>query len=306
MLNFNTNMGYPQSLGFPAFGTNQLMGGQMNPMMSSFAMVMQGMMSVMMGMMSQLMNAHQAMSMCPASFGQGMPGGLGMPGSPLNGFLGGGVPSNGNFGGGSTASGTGGTNGSQGAGSLYNGPAGTVGNVNVEKLVNAIDPGYRKSARQHWPAIVAEANKQGITNKAQLAYILATTVHESGAGTHMQEIASGSAYEGRRDLGNTQSGDGVRYKGRGYVQITGRNNYRDWGKRLGMDLVGNPSLAERPEVAAKILVGGMKMGTFTGKKLDDYINGSKTDFAGARRIVNGTDKAGTFAQTAQKILAAMG
>lgn len=293
MLNLNINMGYQQPVGFPAFGSPQIMGGQMDPMLSTFGFVMQGMMTVMMGMMSQMMTAQQAMAMSPGNFGQGLTGGSGMAGSPLNGFLGGGQPSSG-------------SGAAQNAGSLYNGPAGNVGNVNVEKMVNAIDPGYRKSARQHWPAIVAEAQKQGISNKAQLAYILATTVHESGAGTHMQEIASGSAYEGRRDLGNTQSGDGVRYKGRGYVQITGRNNYGDWSKRLGMDLVGNPSLAEKPEVAAKILVGGMKMGTFTGKKLDDYINGSKTDFAGARRIVNGTDKASKFADTAQRILAAMG
>ena len=170
----------------------------------------------------------------------------------------------------------------------------------------ATSRGCSSCARCPWPAIVAECQKQKVTNKAQIAYILATTVHESGAGKYMEEIASGSAYEGRRDLGNTQSGDGVRYKGRGYVQITGRNNYTNWGKKLGIDLVGNPELAERPEIAAKILVGGMKGGSFTGKGLDDYINGSKTDFVGARRIVNGTDKASTFANTAQKILAAMG
>ena len=70
--------------------------------------------------------------------------------------------------------------------------------------------------------------------------------------------------------------------------------------------MSNPDRAKDPATAAKILVGGMRMGTFTGKKLDDYINGSKTDFVGARRIVNGTNKASTFAQTAQRILQAMG
>jgi predicted chitinase len=226
-------------------------------------------------------------------------GGGNPQGSPLGNFLG-----NGQAPGSGGANGAGGANGTGGAGAP-SGPAGTVGNINVEKLVNAIPQGYRENARKHWPAIVAEAQKQGITNKAQLAYILATTVHESGAGKYMEEIASGSAYEGRRDLGNTHSGDGVRYKGRGYVQITGRNNYTNWSKKLGIDLVGNPELAERPEIAAKILVGGMKEGSFTGKGLNDYINGSKTDFVGARRIVNGTDKASTFAATAQAILNAM-
>jgi len=311
MLNLNINMGPQQMMpGYGAHPGSFGMGNQ-NMMMSGFGMMMNMMMGVMMQFMQMMMSGGQSpMSMMPGNFGG--PGGFGggMPGSPLTGFLGGGGGPGGAFGGApggyGAAAGGGGANGAGGAQGLYNGPAGNVGNVNVENLVNAIDAPYRQHARKHWPAIVAEANKQGIKNKAQLAYILATTVHESGAGKYMEEIASGSAYEGRRDLGNTQSGDGTRYKGRGYVQITGRNNYKDWSRRLGIDLVGNPQAASNPETAAKILVGGMKMGTFTGKKLDDYINGSKTDFTGARRIVNGTDKAGTFAQTAQKILQAMG
>ena len=64
-------------------------------------------------------------------------------------------------------------------------------------------------------------------------------------------------------------------------------------------------LAEKPEIASRILVQGMKEGSFTGKKLSDYIGGGKQDFEGARRIVNGTDKAGTFAATARKILAVL-
>jgi len=262
---------------------------------SSFSMMLQTMMQMTLQMMSLIMSrSPHLMSLGPGRFGQGGGGGFSPGGSPLRGFLGGG--------GGAGPSGQ----GAAGAQGLYSGPAGKIGNIDVERLVNAVDAPYRKAARQHWPHIVAEAQKQGISNKAQLAYILATTVHESGAGAHMEEFASGSAYEGRRDLGNTQSGDGRRYKGRGYVQITGRTNYRDWSRRLGVDLVGNPNAAKDPATAAKILVGGMKMGTFTGKKLDDYINGSKTDFTGARRIVNGTDKAGKFAQTAQRILSAMG
>lgn len=303
MLNLNFNAA-PQANfgGFPGFGNAGMNGGLgmnggmpgLNQMDQSTMMLQQMMGTMSMAMMALMtrMMAQQVAMLGNSAFG-GALGGGNPQGSPLGSFLGGASPAGGAAG----ASGTG--------GAAASGPAGTVGNVNVEKLVNSIPAGYRDNARKHWPAIVAEAQKQGVTNKAQLAYILATTVHESGAGKYMQEIASGSAYEGRRDLGNSQSGDGVRYKGRGYVQITGRNNYRDWGKRLGIDLVGNPSLAERPEIAAKILVGGMKMGTFTGKKLDDYINGSKTDFNGARRIVNGTDKAGTFAATAQAILKAM-
>ena len=59
-------------------------------------------------------------------------------------------------------------------------------------------------------------------------------------------------YEGRRDLGNTQPGDGKRYW-EGYIQITGRANYRRYGKKLGIDLENNPELAEQPDIAARVL-----------------------------------------------------
>ncbi len=182
---------------------------------------------------------------------------------------------------------------------------GSASTANVEKIVAALPSEYQSAAKKHFPGILAECQKQGVTDKAQVAYILATTVHESGAGAHMEEFASGEAYEGRSDLGNNQAGDGKKYKGRGYVQVTGRNNYTNWSKKLGVDLVNNPELAEKPETAARILVQGMKEGSFTGKKLSDYIGGGKQDFEGARRIVNGTDKASKFADTARKILAAM-
>lgn len=324
MLNFNMNMSYTSPYGgggghqcpcsggaggFGQAGMNPMMGQQM----LMFGMLAMTMMEMMKQMMGSVMNGGFPMPQMPGQFGQpgfGMPGFGGMPGgSPLGGFLGGGMPY-----GQMPYGGAPGGHGTHGAGHgshspglpSASGPAGRVGNINVENLVNAIPSSLRPSARQHWPAIVAESQKQGITNKAQLAYILATTVHESGAGKHMKEFASGNAYNGRRDLGNTQPGDGPRFKGRGYVQITGRSNYTNWGRKLGINLVGNPALAERPEYAAKILVQGMKDGSFTGKKLGDYINGSRTDFNGARRIVNGTDKASTFASTARKILAAMG
>lgn len=309
--------------GFPA-------GGGQNPMMQ----MMQMMMTMMMTLMAQQMGGGLPGAGMPGQTGfspianpgfgggPGMAGGPGcgcgpMGGSPMGNFLGG-NPGFGNFpqmggpGAGFPPAGSGpyGSAGTPGGpagpgGSPPMGPAGNVGNVNIERLVAALPRGHQNAARQHFPTIVAEANRQGVTNKAQLAYILATTVHESGAGAHMEEFASGRAYEGRRSLGNTQPGDGVRFKGRGYVQITGRRNYTDWSRRLGMDLVGNPNLAKNPQVAARILVGGMKDGTFTGRRLDQYINNNQTDFRNARRIVNGMDKADTFAQTAQRLLAAM-
>jgi surface antigen/predicted chitinase len=155
-------------------------------------------------------------------------------------------------------------------------------------------------ARESIPLILAACEAAGVTEPAQIAYILATAQHESHLGQWMEELASGEAYEGRTDLGNTQPGDGVRYKGRGYVQITGRLNYTYWFEQLGIDLVNQPELASEPEIAAQILVEGMRDGTFTGKGLSDYISGSNIDFYNARRIVNGTDDASEIAQMAER------
>lgn len=137
----------------------------------------------------------------------------------------------------------------------------------------------------------------------QAAYILGTAHHETGGFKYLREIwgptPAQKKYEGRADLGNTQPGDGKRFMGRGLVHITGRRNYADWSKRLGIDLVGNPALAEKPEIAVRILVEGMMLGTFTGRSLPSYVNATKSDYVNARRVVNGTDRAETIARYAR-------
>jgi predicted chitinase len=89
------------------------------------------------------------------------------------------------------------------------------------------------------------------TPKRQAAF-LAQLAHESGEFKFMEEIASGEAYEGRQSLGNTQPGDGKRYKGRGPIQLTGRANYRKAGLALKVDLEANPTLAARLDVGFRV------------------------------------------------------
>lgn len=90
-----------------------------------------------------------------------------------------------------------------------------------------------------------------INTAARVRYFLCNILHESGSFLYMQEIASGAAYEGRKDLGNIYPGDGKKYKGRGPIQITGREMYHLCGLALGLDLVSKPELLELPEYAFK-------------------------------------------------------
>jgi hypothetical protein len=148
------------------------------------------------------------------------------------------------------------------------------------------------------PDIYSEMKSAGLTT-AQAAYVIATAQHESHFGRFMSEIDPDTDfYETRTDLGNTQSGDGAKYIGRGYVQLTGRANYQFWSNRMGIDLINNPELAEDPEIAAKILADGMKNGLFTGRKLSDHINENETDYIGARWVVNQQDRAEDIASIA--------
>jgi len=90
-----------------------------------------------------------------------------------------------------------------------------------------------------------------ITTARRQAAFLAQVAHESGELRYTRELASGDAYEGRADLGNTEVGDGPRYKGRGLLQITGRAAYEACGTALGIQLVANPALLEVPVAASR-------------------------------------------------------
>jgi putative chitinase len=91
----------------------------------------------------------------------------------------------------------------------------------------------------------------GINTPSQIAMFLAQILHESAACYYTKELASGTAYEGREDLGNTEVGDGIKFKGRGLIQITGRFNYKQMSDCFDVDFIANPALLETPEWATK-------------------------------------------------------
>tara|TARA_Y100000748_G_scaffold210428_1_gene176454 strand:+ start:1478 stop:2269 length:792 start_codon:yes stop_codon:yes gene_type:complete len=91
-----------------------------------------------------------------------------------------------------------------------------------------------------------------IDSRLRIAHFMAQVTHECAGFRTTEEFASGAAYEGRRDLGNTERGDGRRYKGRGLIQLTGRANYRQMSERLSLPLEAEPELAAEPLTSLKI------------------------------------------------------
>lgn len=152
-----------------------------------------------------------------------------------------------------------------------------------------------------------------LKNLQWAAYMLATVKHECadtwqpiverGQRSYFDKYETGTPI-GRR-LGNTEPGDGWRFRGRGYVQITGRANYARMTDVLKLapdaDLTEDPEQALRPTIAYQIMSVGMRKGLFTGKKLGDYIGASGCDYRNARRIINGIDQAARIAQYADTI-----
>lgn len=117
------------------------------------------------------------------------------------------------------------------------------------------------------------AKKFGITNNLRLAHFLSQCAHESGNFKWVVEFASGKAYEGRKDLGNTETGDGVRFKGRGYIQLTGRSNYSKFSKFCGEDCVSNPDLVSNkyPMMSAAYFFNSIKLWETCDKGSSDEV-----------------------------------
>lgn len=148
-------------------------------------------------------------------------------------------------------------------------------------------------ARAKWPV-------------AYTAYALATAYHETAHTMQPIKEYGGNAYFNRRygpegdnpararKMGNRLPGDGARYCGRGYVQLTWFVNYLKAELALGIPLVANPDKAMEPDIASDIMVFGMEQGWFTGKAMHHYLPSrgaaTRNQFKNARKIINGTDK----------------
>jgi hypothetical protein len=144
-------------------------------------------------------------------------------------------------------------------------------------------------------AILDEWERRKLSDLRWLAYMLGTTKHETAH--TMQPIVEGGSQKYLR---------GKKYWpwiGRGYVQLTWQRNYARFQpavlKLFAVDILDKPEGALQPDVAAYVMFEGMISGAFTGKKLSDYFNDTKTDWVNSRRIINGTDKAMEIAQIAK-------
>ena len=190
--------------------------------------------------------------------------------------------------------------------------------MNAEAFFAEARKQFGRLSQSQVDGINAILNAAGGRKRSHVAYLLATAWHETArtmqpvretlAGSDAQAVARlDRAWKAGKlkqvkvpywrfdDTGRT-------WLGRGYVQLTHRDNYRKAAALVGVDLLGNPSLALRADIAARILVDGCEVGLFTGKKLSDYLPG---DYVNARKIVNGLDKAFEIARVAEAWEAAL-
>ncbi len=155
--------------------------------------------------------------------------------------------------------------------------------ISASQLVR-IMPGLDGArARKVLPHLNRAMSEFGITTKERQAAFLAQLGHESLSLKYFEEIASGAAYEGRVDLGNVRPGDGVRYKGRGPIQLTGRANYRNVGRALGLPL------ERKPKMAARVSVGFRTAGYFWASRGLNGLADSRAIDAISLRINGGTN-----------------
>ena len=120
-------------------------------------------------------------------------------------------------------------------------------NVTLDQLRLIMPHSKADNLMLHLPHLNAGMQEFHINTKTRAEQFISQMAHESGGFKYMRELASGRAYEGRANLGNTHAGDGMKFKGRGPPQLTGRKNYTLCHEALAIDCVNHPEIVERPE-----------------------------------------------------------
>jgi len=164
----------------------------------------------------------------------------------------------------------------------------------TDQLLKQIYPFSSASNRlKYLPYLNQYLQDYDITTSQRLCCYLAQIGHESGQLNYSEEIASGKAYEGRKDLGNIEIGDGVKFKGRGLIQITGRSNYARLSKSWTIDLINNPQMLKTPDLAVRSSLWFWKMNKLNDicdsgnfELLTRKINGGLTGLADRLEIYN--------------------
>jgi putative chitinase len=152
--------------------------------------------------------------------------------------------------------------------------------VSLEKFNQCFKRSTKKDRDNYFIPINQALREFQINTSRRIACFFAQIAHESGNLRYSEEIASGEAYEGRKDLGNIRPGDGKRFKGRGLIQLTGRANYYSYGKALNLNLIEYPELAKSAYVSARI--AGLYWQSNGLNELAD-----KMDFTKITRRING-------------------
>lgn len=181
------------------------------------------------------------------------------------------------------------------------------GQSTYKNLGDVVPQEGRKNAEVGVPAIEKALKDQGINSKQALAYALATTQHETAnrfapvnEGWYNDEkYGYAPGFTGRSEAKKRGYGGGENYYGRGYIQLTHKENYERIGKKIGVDLAKNPELANDPEVAAKVLAA-----YFKERGVDKAINAG--DYLAARRLINPDNKGELISKTTQSYLERLG
>ncbi len=194
--------------------------------------------------------------------------------------------------------------------------AGHASQDEINAIVTLVPRTFRANALWAVPLLIDTARAGGMTHSRRIAYVLATAQHGSHFGARLEETGTGPGADGvdrsfdryepgtalGTTLGNSEPGDGARFRGRGFVHVRGRAAYATWSQRLGMPeqpvdgthvpfFVAHPEALARPSIAAQTLVQGMRDGLFTGIALGYYVNEKKADYYSARRVVGACEHA---------------